>query len=119
MGRYYSGDIDGKFMFAVQSSDAHERFGAVEQEPGYIDYCIRRESYDDIVKELQKIDKGSIKRVSKMFDENRCYNDETQKKYNVSSKDLSEYADYRLGEQVKNYFDDNPDEEDCNFTAEL
>ena len=41
------------------------------------------------------------------------------KQYNVSRKDLSEYADYRLGEQVKNYFDDNPDEEDCNFTAEL
>jgi len=119
MGRYYSGDIDGKFMFAVQSSDAHERFGAVEQEPGYIDYCIRRESYDDIVKELQKIDKGSIKRVSKMFDENRCYNDETQKKYDVTSLDLSEYADYRIGKQVKEFFDDNPEIDECYFQAEI
>ena len=30
MGRYYNGDVEGKFMFAIQGSDAHERFGAVE-----------------------------------------------------------------------------------------
>jgi hypothetical protein len=26
MGRYYSGDIDGKFWFALQSSDCADRF---------------------------------------------------------------------------------------------
>lgn len=119
MGRYYSGDIDGKFMFGVQSSDAHERFGAEEEERGCIDYCIRRESYDDIVKELEKIDKGSIKRVSKMFNENRYYNDETQKKYDVTYFDLSEYADYRIGKQVKEFFDDNPERDVCYFQAEI
>ena len=34
MGRYYNGDVNGKFMFAVQSSNAHERFGAEEMETG-------------------------------------------------------------------------------------
>ena len=98
MGRYYSGDVEGKFMFAVQPSNAHERFGAVEYEPNYISY--------------------TIDRVNKMFKENNGYNDEIMKQYNVSKKDLSEYADYRLGEQVKNFFDDNPDEYECNFEAE-
>ena len=27
MGRYYNGDIEGKFMFAVQSSTSADRFG--------------------------------------------------------------------------------------------
>tara|TARA_R100001460_G_scaffold90467_4_gene132081 strand:+ start:282 stop:668 length:387 start_codon:yes stop_codon:yes gene_type:complete len=119
MGRYYNGDVDGKFMFAVQSSDAHTRFGAEEVEPSYIDYQISRDSYDDIVKELDSIDKGSIERVNKMFEENNGYNDEIQKQYNVTKEDLSEYADYRLGKQVKDFFDDNPEDDYCNFTAEL
>lgn len=33
MGRYYSGDIEGKFWFGVQSSHDGEFFGAIEQEP--------------------------------------------------------------------------------------
>ena len=119
MGRYYNGDVDGKFMFAVQSSDAHTRFGAEELEPAYINYEISRDSYDDIVKELDSIDKGSIERVSKMFEENNGYNIETQEKYNVTNEDLSEYADYCLGKQVKDFFDDNPDLDYCCFEAEI
>ena len=30
MGRYYTGDIEGKFWFGVQSSDDAEQFGSVE-----------------------------------------------------------------------------------------
>ena len=33
MGRYYSGDIEGKFWFALQSSDAADRFGVVGTQP--------------------------------------------------------------------------------------
>ncbi len=32
MGRYYNGDIEGKFMFAVQSSDDADFFGVQGQE---------------------------------------------------------------------------------------
>lgn len=118
MGRYYSGDVDGKFMFAIQSSDAHERFGAKEQESGFVEYWIGREKYDHIVKELDSINKESVERVSKMFDENKTYNNETQEQYNVTSFDLSEYADYKIGKQVKDYFDDNPEVDNCYFQAE-
>jgi len=31
MGRYYDGDISGKFWFGVQSSDAADRFGVKGQ----------------------------------------------------------------------------------------
>jgi hypothetical protein len=59
MGRYYNGDVNGKFMFAVQDSNAHERFGAVE------------------------------------------------------------YADYKIGMQLKEFFDKNKDCDECRFEAEL
>ena len=47
MGRYYEGDIDGKFWFAVQSSDDGEFFGAEEQESNWIDYYVDRETFEE------------------------------------------------------------------------
>ena len=38
MGRYYSGDINGKFWFGVQSSDDADHFGGERVEPSYIEY---------------------------------------------------------------------------------
>ena len=38
MGRYYSGDIEGKFWFGVQSSEIGESFGAIGQEVCNMDY---------------------------------------------------------------------------------
>jgi hypothetical protein len=120
MGRYYSGDIEGKFMFAVQPSNAGERFGAEEQRD-YVNYYVnKKKSYDHIVEELNKIEAtGAIKRVQAMFDKSNCYNDEIMEENGVSSQDLAEYADWRLGKQIKDWFDENPDELYCDFTAEL
>tara|TARA_Y100000385_G_C12986741_1_gene590984 strand:+ start:97 stop:462 length:366 start_codon:yes stop_codon:yes gene_type:complete len=121
MGRYYNGDIDGKFMFAVQSSDAGERFGAIEQESGYIDYVVYKEdSYKAIAEELKEIEEtGVVDRVNKMFKDDWLWNDEKMKKFGVSSQDMSEYADHRMGKQMKDYFDNNPDESELYFTAEI
>ena len=49
MGRYYSGDIEGKFWFGVQSSDDGEFFGARELEPNYITY---------IVEDIKEVEEG-------------------------------------------------------------
>ena len=38
MGRYYSGDIEGKFWFAVQSSDDADFFVATGEHSNYFDY---------------------------------------------------------------------------------
>ena len=126
MGRYYNGDIDGKFWFAVQPSDAGERFGAVQIEPYYIEYEIDREdSYNDIVKELKSIESNdAIKRVDDMFKmlqllKGNGYDDDTLKQYGVKEKDIEEYADYELGKQIKNWFDDNPDRDVLSFQAEI
>ena len=120
MGRYYHGDIEGKFMFAVQSSDAGQRFGAFEIEPHYIEYCVNRESVNDINKELQKIvEAGHVVRVKNMFDNVNGYNDATMKEYGVSQKDLAEYADYQLGRKMVNFFEENEDAEHLYFNAEL
>mgnify|MGYP003115139610 FL=1 len=113
MGRYYSGDINGKFMFAVQPSDAGERFGATEQESYFIEYSVNREQYDKILKT------GSVDKVNKMFDDHNSYNDETMKEYNVSDKDLKQYADYRLGLKMKEWFDKHTDLDTLYYSAEL
>ena len=119
MGRYYNGDIEGKFMFGVQGSDAGERFGAYETESGYVDYCVERQSYDQIVKTLEDIkSKGHVERVEKMFKKENGWNDDILAKYGVSNKDMEEYADYQLGKQIKDWFDTHNLDE-LYFTAEF
>ena len=118
MGRYYYGDIEGKFMFAVQSSDAGERFGAYEtpQEPSSIDYAVSRASYDNLSEELKKIElSGAVARVEHMWEElekegRMGYSQEDCVRFHVTPNDLSEYADWKMGKQMKDYFDDNPEE---------
>ena len=57
MGRYYNGDIEGKFWFAVQSSDDADFFGASGTEPTvanpnqYLDYHFTK---DEHLKEKSK-----------------------------------------------------------------
>ena len=120
MGRYYSGDIEGKFMFAVQSSNAPERFGA-EENQNYIDYYIDGSQIDEVRKEVKQIETehaDQVKRIEKMFDENFGYNDSTKEKYGVTREGLSEYADLRLGRQILKYLEENP-HDGCTIQAEL
>ena len=118
MGRYYYGDIQGKFMFAVQSSNAGERFGAQEEE-AMVPYFVNRKFYDHIVEELEAIEQsGCVDRVNKMFASEMGYDDDTLKEYGVSKDDLKEFADYRLGMNMKEWFDANPDDEWLRYEAE-
>lgn len=124
MGRYYSGDIEGKFLFAVQSSNAGERFGAVEEDWPYTPYIVYRESYSEIQQELDDIvSTGSVKKVDDFFEElaqkGRGYNDSDLEEAGILKDDMSEWADHRLGKQIKDWFDDNPDEDVLRFEAEL
>ena len=43
MGRHYWGDIEGKFMFAVQPSDDADCFGVTGHQPNYLEYW-----FDDV-----------------------------------------------------------------------
>ena len=93
MGRYYSGDIEGKFMFGVQGSDAPTRFYATECEPDFIQYNVSFDDYDKVKKELDSINKGSINRVEKMFSECESYNEDTMKLYRGFKKELKNDTD--------------------------
>jgi len=78
MGRYYHGDIEGKFWFAVQSSCDGEFFGMEEQDPSFIPYYS-----DDLelaekgVKECKKELRGYLTKMNKFFNSVDSYNDTT------------------------------------------
>ena len=119
MGRYYHGDIEGKFMFGVQGSDAGERFGAHEVDSNVIHYGVNRECYELIVEELRLIEEsGAVEKVQKMFEGRIGWNDKIAEKYGVSHKNLEDYADYEMGMKIKQWFDDNPKENYLYFDAE-
>jgi len=58
MGRFYTGDIEGRFGFAVQSSTDGERFGAKPVEPNIITY------YAEDIKECEEGIKECLKCLS-------------------------------------------------------
>jgi|TARA_R100000081_G_scaffold51471_1_gene24854 hypothetical protein len=127
MGRYYTGDIEGKFMFAVQGSYAGERFGAVKigcttddfTNTDSIHYQVNRKSYDYILKELRLIkESGAIERVRRMYEEHNGWNNKIGEKFGVSRKNLQEYADYCMGNQIKDWFDNNLGRDYLHFEAE-
>lgn len=129
MGRYYNGDIEGKFWFGVQSSDDGEFFGAVGSEPAYIDYYI-----DDMEAVTNGINKCleflglNRKRLDDFFNSLKFgYNEEMiakhwQKKHGIAitEKDIREmlawYARLELGEKILNCMETQGD---CRFQAEL
>lgn len=119
MGRYYSGDIEGKFWFALQSSDAASRFGGIESEPQFIQYYFDEDHLEEVQNELKSIedrlgDKMAI--IDKFFEDNMGYNDEMLGKAGISKAELIDYADYGLGKKIEQCIIDNGS---CQFDAEL
>jgi hypothetical protein len=55
MGRYYNGDINGKFGFGSQPSSDGEYFGAEGLEANVIDYCIDNKDIPEALEKLQKL----------------------------------------------------------------
>lgn len=115
MGRYYEGDIEGKFMFAVQSSTAADRFGSTHCEPSYVDYYFDEDQLDTIKEELEKL-KPNYDKVVKFFETRNGWNDDMLKEANITHAEMSDYADYILGEKILNCILEHGE---CNFTAEL
>ena len=130
MGRYYSGDIEGKFWFAVQSSNDADFFG-VEGEPRYLNYY-----YDE--SHLEDLEEG-IKQCLDTLGENKArldaFFDSIELGYNegmivdyfkekcdiVTNKEfvghlLRWYARLELGQKIQNCIKENGE---CNFEAEL
>ena len=130
MGRYYNGDIEGKFWFVVQSSDAADRFGSCGYEPSYINYYFNKGHINGIKKEIKAIKENigekELKILEKFFDENHGYNEQMlielfeKKKLPKTEKDvmfmISEYADLGLGKKILKCINSYGE---CSFSAEL
>ena len=123
MGRYVRGDIEHKFWFAVQNSDAADRFGVTGVEPSELYYYFDEGNLDDVEAELKVIKKqlGTYRtKMNKFFKSNQWYTDEDLAKYLDIPKAkvenlLKDYADYELGMKIRECILVNGC---CEFTAE-
>lgn len=123
MGRYYSGDIEGKFWFAVQSSNDADFFGS-SGSLNHLDYYFNDSNLPDIKKGLAKCKKklGKYdKLLTNFFKKHNGYNDEMLiKEFKITKekvRDLLEwYARQELGEKILKCVEKN---RVCSFEAEL
>ena len=129
MGRYYNGDIEGKFWFAVQPSNAADRFGVCGEPPNYLEYYFDKENLSDVEEELKNIETnlGDFKqKLDDYFTERSGYNDKALSEVlgfpNTREGDsklkyiLGLYADYELGVKIRDCIKENGS---CCFEAEL
>ena len=119
MGRYYSGDIEGKFWFAVQSSIAADRFGVQHSEPNYVEYYFEQEDLEGVEKEIVNIETSLGDKVQKLddfFASVISYNDEQLTELGITKDDLGEYADLKLGIKIRDCIRETGS---CTFDAEL
>lgn len=118
MGRYYSGDIEGKFWFAVQSSNCADRFGSIGNEPSYIEYYFDEEQLSEVKKEIQNLEQflGDKKeKLDKFFAERNGYSDSDLGKIGISEQELKEYADLLMGYEIRDCIENTGE---CSFIAE-
>jgi hypothetical protein len=139
MGRYYSGDIEGKFWFAVQSSSDAIHFGGVHD---YVDgegEVGDDDDQDDAVEMYFHFDQTHMEDIQKgiatclehlgeyqealdnFFEKHTSYNDESlAKELGISVAKtrelLTNYARLILGLKIENCVGENGE---CNFEAEL
>jgi hypothetical protein len=129
MGRYYSGDIEGKFWFGVQSSDDADHFG-VAGEPRYLCYYFDEDNLSDIEEGIARCEDalGENKaRLDAFFKEHDMYNPDMiinhyASKYATKIDDndvkqmLKSYARLGLGKEILECV---KEQGSCNFEAEL
>ena len=120
MGRYYSGDIEGKFWFGVQPSNAASRFSKdAECEQSYIPYFFDENHLEEVQSELKRIEDklgDNMLKFFKFFSEHEAYSDEMLEKEGIPIKFLNDYADYLLGKQIEKSIIKTGQ---CSFEAEL
>jgi len=119
MGRYYNGDINGKFMFAIQSSSSADRFGVIGEAPAQLSYYFSEDNLDDVESEILRIELGlgdKLQHIEKFFLTNMGYNDKILKEVNITNEELSEFSDLRMGIKIRDCIKENGE---CSFTAEF
>ena len=118
MGRYYSGAINGKFWFAVQSSNAADRFGVTGEAPSILNYYFDEENLEEVENEIKRIEEflGDKKnQLDEFFKSRDFYSDEMLEEIGISKHELREYADLGLGIKIRDCI---IEQGGCEFVAE-
>lgn len=119
MGRYYNGDIEGKFWFALQSSDAADRFGVTGDTPRVISYYFGEDNLEDVEKEIKSIEDSlgdKIKTLDDFFNSRSSYSDEMITDLGVTKDELRDYADLGMGIKIRDCIKESGQ---CEFDAEI
>lgn len=123
MGRYITGDIERKLWFAVQSSNAADRFGIIGYKPNYLEYKFEQEDLEKVQEELKiiedLIEENNIKKLNEFFEKVNGYNDQIMIEHNILdiwNKYKVDYADYLLGKDIERCIIETGQ---CYFNAEI
>lgn len=136
MGRFYSGDIEGKFWFGVQSSDDADNFGVIGEpdywdedaeendEPYSLGYGFTTENLGTInggIEDCLKVLGEYKDKLDAFFADRTGYNNEDIEKEFELSEDrvkelLENYARLELGMAIKKCVEEKGE---CYFDAEL
>lgn len=118
MGRYYSGDISGKFWFAVQSSDCADRFGVSGESPNVLNYYFGEDDLEGVETEIANIEEAlgdKVRIIDEFFASRESYNEKMLEEVGITAEELSEYADLELGKKIRNCIKEDGQ---CEFEAE-
>ena len=117
MGRYYDGDIHGKFWFALQSSNCADRFGFEGEPPNYLEYYFDEEELPTVEAEIKSIENSiDEEKIESYLNKEAGYRTDTLEQNGFTQAQLSDYADLLLGRKIRDCIKENGE---CNFTAEL
>jgi len=131
MGRFYHGDIEGKFWFAIQSSDDASFFGGNEEddeEEQALNYFFGKEDLEEINGGLEKCKHQifllgyiSVDVLDSYFETIDGWNEDMVSKALGVKRDnvkemLTWYARYGLGSKIKACVEEKGQ---CAFSAEL
>jgi hypothetical protein len=118
MGRYFQGDIQGKFWFALQSSNCADRFGVMGYQPDVLNYYFSEDDLEGVEEEIANIETklgDKLKIIDDFFETRGGYNDDDLEKAGISKHELSEYADLGMGKKIRDCIKENGQ---CEFEAE-
>ena len=136
MGRFTTGDIEYKFMVAVQSSRAADRFGYLGETIFYEDeetkevfsieihYIFDKNDLRYVKEELENIKNNltdNLEKIDLFFNSRKVYQVEElalflNKNAEETFEILHEYADFRLGNKIKKK---KKKKGKCEFYAEI
>ena len=126
MGRYYWGDIEGKFGFAIQSSNDADFFGVTGYQPNILNYEFEKDDLDKVNEGIKKCKEESlmVKHLDKYNeitkDKNYINHGTTSSQLGIDDNTFNDFlklnARLHLGLQIKESIETKGQ---CYFEAEL